>query len=138
MGSTIITSPSLAGTGRPYVNIQFRAFGNNIKVQGRGPSANRDYGVSTTVAVPSELSKWAAASAAPLKSLAGTEEHYIPAQAAILDDHQVRVQVKGAKMNRSYGAVFAVRDADLHQFVAQALAAASAQATAQPTQVEML
>lgn len=119
---TIVSS--LAGTGRDYVSIQGRVEGAALKIQGAGPMINRDYGISIVVPIPADLAKWMKGINATLPSLAHSNQRYFPMQAAELDFEaaKVRVQVAGAKLNRSYGAVFSIANGELAEFVDQSLA----------------
>ena len=121
-------NPSLAGTGRPYAVIQGRVEGTTLKIQGKGPNTNRSYGISITVPIPADLSKWMAGIKATYKSLAGTDARYFAMQSAVVDKDTVRVQVSGNKLNRSYGAVFSVKNSSLVQFVTAALEEAAKKA----------
>lgn len=113
------TVSSLAGTGRKYAVIQGRVEGGTLKIQGHGPSVNRDYGLSITVPIPGEMASWMKGIKADIKSLASSSSaRYFPMQSAEMDEgeNKVRVQVAGSKLNRSYGAVFSVANTDLATF----------------------
>lgn len=132
---------SLAGTGRPYVPIQGRVSDTTLKIQGSGPATNRSYGLSITVTIPANLAKWMRETKAAIKSLAGTNARYFAMQSAIVDEDTVRVQVAGSKLNRSYGAVFSVKNSELRQFVDAAFKAVPVPAPVEqeePQTVELL
>lgn len=116
------TTPSLAGTGRPYAVIQGRVGGTTLKIQGKGPETNRPYGISLVVPIPADLAKWMAGIKATYKSLAaGSSARYFAMQSAVVDEDTVRVQVAGSKLNRSYGTVFTIKNSELRSFVNAAI-----------------
>lgn len=115
---------SLAGTGRLYVALQARANGlNSLHIQGSGPEVNRSYGVAVDVAAPEELVEWLRQQPHTLRSLAGSDQIYVPIQARPAAEGKVHVQVQGTSpLNRSYGAAFNVESPELYEFVSRALA----------------
>jgi hypothetical protein len=103
------------------------------KIQGTGPSVNRPYGVSVVVKVPEDFGHWlgkvmAKLRAEPhedyplLKSLAGSGEVYIPAEAELTPPDGLYLVVRGPyPLNRKYGAALQVYCDDLQKFVAAVL-----------------
>ena len=104
---------SLAGTGRKYVVLQARVRDGKLHIQGKGTPANRPYGVAVDVSIPDDLREWFEEQNHTLPSLANTDAMYVPIQARIKDG-LIHVQVKGNKpYNRSYGAAFDIKGAEV-------------------------
>lgn len=106
-------NPSLAGTGKQYLALQARVYGNNeyhprhLHVQGEGDEGNRYYGVAQDLDLEPETLEWFGKLPHTLDSLAKTGAKYAPLQAR-LDGDEVRFQVAGPELNRWYGAAFRV------------------------------
>ena len=88
-GNKIIMVKSLAVSPMTdYVSVQIRAKGEDccdiVKVQGRGISVNRGYGVTGDVVASKEFTQWLSCDVPHNEeSLAGTSQSYVAAQVAI-------------------------------------------------------
>lgn len=105
--------PSLAGTGSPYVCMQGKIpDGPVLHLQGAGPGANREYGISANVRVSDTLAKWFGTLDRPLLSLTGSTELYVPMRARHNSQKGVvHFQIPGPVYNREYGAAFDIAEA---------------------------
>lgn len=99
---------SQAETGKDYVVLQGALYSpTTLHIQGVGRKANRSYGISANVQIPSEFGAYLAKQATPNSSKAGTGRRYMKL-AARPRLSCVHFQVVDGVNNRGYGAAFDV------------------------------
>lgn len=115
---------SLAGTGKLYVSLQAREISGHLHIQVVAPDsegANRFYGLSTDVDVPSEILQHFIAATGAVDLLASqrhTGKMYLPMQATTIDyNGQVHLQAPDGHLNRRYGLAFDVDAPELWSFI---------------------